>query len=59
MFSSISVNERDFIQEALRSNFRIDARGPKDLRPIDIKFGNKTNKNGQVLLSIGHTKVLT
>jgi len=43
----------------LVNNFRIDARGPDDLRALDIKFGTKTNKNGQVLVSLGHTKVLT
>jgi len=55
MFQTISVNERDFILDALESKFRVDARGPNDLRKIDIKFGcnginNKSNKNGQVLV---------
>lgn len=64
MFKTISVNERDFIIEALKSKFRVDARGPTDLRDVDIKFGVNTtrhpnNKNGQVLLQFGHTKILT
>ena len=64
MFSSISVNERDFMLEALESKFRVDARGPNDLRKVNIKFGsnttkNQNNKNGQVLVQMGHTKILT
>ena len=45
MFTAISVNERDFILEALQSKFRVDARGTEDLRKIDIKFGTNTVKN--------------
>ena len=64
MFSTISINEKDFIVQALESNFRVDARGPTELRNLDIKFGTNTdrnpnNKNGQVLVSMGHTKILT
>ena len=64
MFNSISTNEKEFILSALENDFRVDARGPTDLRNIDIKFGtntkqNKNNKNGQVLFQMGHTKILT
>lgn len=64
MFSNISLNERDFILDAMQNNFRVDARGPMDQRAIDVKFGTNTsrskhNKNGQVLLSMGHTRILT
>ena len=64
MFNTISNNEKEFILAALENDFRVDARGPTDLRNIDIKFGtntkqNKNNKNGQVLLQMGHTKILT
>lgn len=64
MFFNISLNERDFILEALQQNFRVDARGPHDQRNLDVKFCTNTNrsshnKNGQVLLTLGHTKILT
>lgn len=49
---------------ALKSKFRVDARGPDDLRNIDIKFGhnsenNQMNKNGQVMVKYGNTKIVT
>ena len=64
MFQPISLNEKSFIVEALKGGFRVDARSPEDLRNLDVKFctntsGGKHNKNGQVLLQMGHTKILT
>lgn len=64
MFNSISVNERDFIIEALKANCRITGRGLNDLRDIRIKFANyekeeSNSKNGQAILSYGRTKILT
>lgn len=42
MFNTISNNEKEFILSALENDFRVDARGPTDLRNIDIKFGTNT-----------------
>jgi exosome complex RNA-binding protein Rrp42 (RNase PH superfamily) len=40
MFQNISINERDFILEALKFDCRINARGLYDLRPLDIKYSS-------------------
>ena len=56
MFNPISVNERDFIKEALESDFRVGGRSALDLRGLEVKFGKK---NGQLLLKLGRTAVLT
>ena len=55
MFQSLSLNEKEFIEESVAQNFRVAARGRNQHRPIDVRFGDQ---NGQVLLSIGRTKVL-
>ena len=54
MFQSFSVNERDFLLQAISSGFRVDARGLCDLRPVEVRFGEE---NGQVLLKVGRTHV--
>lgn len=56
MFSSFSQNEKDFLEQAIRSNFRVDARNLNDHRHIEIRFGNE---NGQALLKMGRTHILT
>jgi len=40
MFQNISINERDFILEALKFDCRINARSLYDLRPLDIKYSS-------------------
>ena len=52
----MSVNERDFIKESIKSDFRVDARGRLAFRHIDIRFGTS---NGQALLKLGRTQVST
>ena len=56
MFSTISVNERDFILDALKADCRVGGRSLHDWRSCEIKYGEK---NGQVLLKLGKTHVLT
>jgi len=73
MFQTLSKNERDFLVEAIRLDCRADARNAKETRLIrqaqfenhrrdapwqvdQIKFGDE---NGQVLLRMGQTKILT
>ncbi len=41
MYQSISDNEKEFLQAAIESNFRIDARGVNDFRAIEIRFGSE------------------
>jgi exosome complex RNA-binding protein Rrp42 (RNase PH superfamily) len=41
MFSTISLNERDFILEAMKDGLRVGGRGLHDSRARDIKFGTK------------------
>ena len=64
MFAPISLNEQDFILEAVRHNFRVDARAPLDMRNVRLSFctnatPSQHNKNGQVQVQFGHTRVLT
>lgn len=73
MFQTLSKNERDFLLEAIKLNCRADARTAKETRLIrqaqfeghhkdapwqidQIKFGQE---NGQVLLRMGQTKIIT
>jgi exosome complex RNA-binding protein Rrp42 (RNase PH superfamily) len=44
----------------LQQKYRVDARNTTDLRNIKVKFGSlRNNKNGQVLIEFGHTKIIT
>ena len=56
MYQSLSINERDFIKEAIKSDFRVDARGRQAFRHLDIRFGTS---NGQAMLKLGRTQVAT
>jgi exosome complex RNA-binding protein Rrp42 (RNase PH superfamily) len=54
MFQTLSINERDFLREAIKSDFRVDARGRLAARHLDVRFGSA---NGQALLKLGRTNV--
>lgn len=54
MFQTLSINERDFLKEAIKSDFRVDARGRHAHRHVDLRFGSA---NGQAILKIGRTQV--
>jgi exosome complex component RRP45 len=51
----VSVNDREFILEALRKNLRVDGRGPFDSRPVAYRFGPG---DGTCEVSLGSTRVL-
>jgi len=36
-----SLNERDFIRQALRENVRLDGRQFDDFRKVDLSFGDE------------------
>ena len=55
MFSSLSINEKQFLLQSLQNNFRTDVRPLDSFRDIDIKYGEE---NGQVFVKFGNTKVL-
>lgn len=55
MFQTLSINERDFLREAIKSDFRVDARGRLAPRHTEVRFGSG---NGQALLKLGRTHVL-
>ena len=62
MFSTLSLNERDFIVEALKQKCRVSGRSAEEMRDISIKFANYkdgSSKNGQVIVNYGRTKILT
>ena len=44
------------MEQAIKSKFRVDARGLNDYRPLEIRFGSE---NGQALLRLGKTHILT
>lgn len=75
MFQSLSKNEKEFLVEAIKLDCRVDARACKETRLLrsaelaakgskskqgmivdQIRFGSE---NGQVLLKMGQTKVIT
>lgn len=56
MFSSLSINEKEFLIQAIKGKFRVDTRGLFDYRPIDVRFGEE---NGQVFLKMGRTQILS
>lgn len=51
----LSTNERDFLQGALASHHRIDARGMYDYRKVSITFGQQL---GHAEVAIGKTKAM-
>ncbi|KAH9312287.1 hypothetical protein KI387_027322 [Taxus chinensis] len=51
----VSVNEKKFIQEALRLEQRIDGRRPFDFRRLSIKFGRE---DGAAEVQLGQTHVM-
>lgn len=70
MFSVLSKNEREFLQEAIKADCRADARMWNETRLLrQSDLAQKDNKatpvvsfgeeNGQVLVQVGQTKVLT
>ena len=56
MYQSLSINERDFLKEAIKTDFRVDARGRLAFRHLDLRFGTSI---GEYLLKLGRTQVLT
>ena len=72
MFSSLSKNEKAFLVEAIKADCRADARSALETRLLrhaelksryaqeglaeQIRFGSQ---NGQVLVKIGQTRVVT
>ena len=56
MFHTFSINERDFLREAIKADFRVDARGRNAFRHLDLRFGLG---NGQALLKLGRTQVMS
>ena len=73
MFQTLSKNEREFLVEAINLDCRADARTAKETRLVrqaqfeacrssapwqvdQIRFGEE---NGQVMLRMGQTKVIT
>ena len=53
----MSINEKEFILEALRQDQRIDGRTPFDYRDLKINF-LKHKEDGSVEVHLGHTRVL-
>jgi len=51
-----SINEKNFLYEALRQGKRIDGRGIYDVRNIRITFGNQY---GHVQVQLGKTRLIT
>jgi len=51
---NLSLNERQFILEAIDQQMRVDGRGILECRPISVNYGVKF---GQVEVSLGNTKV--
>jgi exosome complex component RRP45 len=54
MFQSLTINERDFLKEAIKTDFRVDARGRLAFRHLDLRFGTA---NGQALFKLGRTHI--
>ncbi|KAH7125513.1 ribosomal protein S5 domain 2-type protein [Dendryphion nanum] len=53
--AEISVNEREFIQQALQENIRLDGRAFDAFRPIELNFGDEY---GVADVQLGKTRVL-
>ena len=56
MFEQLSINEKEFLENTLTEDLRLDSRTKFDHRDINIKYGNSTN--GLVILSLGKTEVM-
>jgi exosome complex component RRP45 len=52
--SNLSLNEKEFLRNSLKSKLRLDGRGLLDHRNISISFGLTL---GSVELSLGDTKI--
>jgi hypothetical protein len=48
-----SLNEKNFVLQALKENLRLDNRKLHDYRDLDLQFGDD---NGVVEVSLGNTK---
>ncbi|KAF2205286.1 exoribonuclease [Delitschia confertaspora ATCC 74209] len=53
--AEISVNEREFIQQALRENTRLDGRAFDTFRPLELTFGDEY---GVADVKLGKTRVI-
>lgn len=51
-----SINERQFVLEALQQDIRLDGRSLDDLREVQIDFGDE---DGVADVRLGKTRVLT
>lgn len=56
MFDPLSVNEKEFLENTLTEDLRLDSRTKFEHRDIQVKFGNSTN--GLVILNLGKTEVM-
>lgn len=71
MFQTVSTNEREFLYEAIKADCRVDARTANETRLLRQAYLNAKNQecgneqirfgseNGQVMVKVGHTKVIT
>ncbi|KAL1914767.1 uncharacterized protein VTP21DRAFT_8025 [Calcarisporiella thermophila] len=50
-----SINEKEFLLEALRQGLRVDGRRPNDMRSLKLKFRDEF---GQVDVQLGRTRVM-
>lgn len=48
-----SLNEKEFIVQALQENLRLDGRGFHDFRPLSLTFGDEY---GAAEVSLGKTR---
>ncbi|KAL4917182.1 ribosomal protein S5 domain 2-type protein [Aspergillus aurantiobrunneus] len=51
----LSINERDFILDALREDVRLDGRAANQLRPLNLSFGEEY---GHVKVQLGKTSLV-
>ena len=51
--AELTLNERDFVLEALREGLRVDGRGLHDYRAVDLQFGDEY---GQTEVKLGKTR---
>ena len=51
--AEISLNEREFIQQALREGVRLDGRAFDEFRPLSLSFGDE---DGFADVQLGKTK---
>ncbi|XP_045807947.1 exosome complex component RRP45A-like isoform X2 [Trifolium pratense] len=52
----LTVNEKQFIENALLSELRVDGRGPLEYRKLSIKFGKD---DGSAEVQLGETRVMS